>query len=107
MHPQHVGGDALRTEMLMPLPYDGLSRSDSSHFTVSLNILLFCFILSFSNVPLIVLLVLGQQRPSPPPAVAVMEDEAEKTCGPTGFWEALTPCNGCHNLGFSSGSQVH
>uniref|UniRef100_A0A3Q2CWE6 Ankyrin repeat and sterile alpha motif domain containing 1B n=2 Tax=Cyprinodon variegatus TaxID=28743 RepID=A0A3Q2CWE6_CYPVA len=45
------------------------------------------------------------KRPSPPPAVAVMEDEAEKTCGPTGFWEALTPCNGCHNLGFSSGSQ--
>uniref|UniRef100_A0A3Q2CWP8 Ankyrin repeat and sterile alpha motif domain containing 1B n=1 Tax=Cyprinodon variegatus TaxID=28743 RepID=A0A3Q2CWP8_CYPVA len=37
--------------------------------------------------------------------LSVMEDEAEKTCGPTGFWEALTPCNGCHNLGFSSGSQ--
>uniref|UniRef100_A0AAQ5ZDB8 Ankyrin repeat and sterile alpha motif domain containing 1B n=1 Tax=Amphiprion ocellaris TaxID=80972 RepID=A0AAQ5ZDB8_AMPOC len=33
------------------------------------------------------------------------EDEAEKTCGPTGFWEALTPCNGCRNLGFSSLSQ--
>uniref|UniRef100_A0A3B5M233 Ankyrin repeat and sterile alpha motif domain containing 1B n=1 Tax=Xiphophorus couchianus TaxID=32473 RepID=A0A3B5M233_9TELE len=35
------------------------------------------------------------------------EDEAEKTCSPTGFWEALTPCNGCRNLGFSSVSQVH
>uniref|UniRef100_A0A673AHD1 Ankyrin repeat and sterile alpha motif domain containing 1B n=1 Tax=Sphaeramia orbicularis TaxID=375764 RepID=A0A673AHD1_9TELE len=33
------------------------------------------------------------------------EDEADKICGPTGFWEALTPCNGCHNLGFSSLSQ--
>uniref|UniRef100_A0A3P8SF05 Ankyrin repeat and sterile alpha motif domain containing 1B n=1 Tax=Amphiprion percula TaxID=161767 RepID=A0A3P8SF05_AMPPE len=32
-------------------------------------------------------------------------DHAEKTCGPTGFWEALTPCNGCRNLGFSSLSQ--
>ncbi|XP_042168430.1 ankyrin repeat and sterile alpha motif domain-containing protein 1B-like, partial [Oncorhynchus tshawytscha] len=26
----------------------------------------------------------------------------EKSCGPAGFWEALTPCNGCHNLGFSA-----
>uniref|UniRef100_A0A667ZKR3 Ankyrin repeat and sterile alpha motif domain containing 1B n=1 Tax=Myripristis murdjan TaxID=586833 RepID=A0A667ZKR3_9TELE len=33
------------------------------------------------------------------------EDEGEKSCGPTGFWEALTPCNGCHNLGFTSLSQ--
>uniref|UniRef100_A0A3B3WDY7 Ankyrin repeat and sterile alpha motif domain containing 1B n=1 Tax=Poecilia mexicana TaxID=48701 RepID=A0A3B3WDY7_9TELE len=38
---------------------------------------------------------------------SINEDEAEKTCGPTGFWEALTPCNGCRNLGFSSVSQVH
>ncbi|KAM4523757.1 ankyrin repeat and sterile alpha motif domain-containing protein 1B isoform 2-T2 [Fundulus diaphanus] len=45
------------------------------------------------------------KRPTPPLAAAVEEDEAEKTCGPTGFWEALTPCNGCRNLGFSSGSQ--
>uniref|UniRef100_A0A3Q2QB61 Ankyrin repeat and sterile alpha motif domain containing 1B n=1 Tax=Fundulus heteroclitus TaxID=8078 RepID=A0A3Q2QB61_FUNHE len=45
------------------------------------------------------------RRPTPPLAAAVEEDEAEKTCGPTGFWEALTPCNGCRNLGFSSGSQ--
>ncbi|XP_025978952.1 ankyrin repeat and sterile alpha motif domain-containing protein 1B [Dromaius novaehollandiae] len=29
------------------------------------------------------------------------EDEAgENTCGPSGLWEALTPCNGCRNLGF-------
>uniref|UniRef100_A0A8C5N8N4 Ankyrin repeat and sterile alpha motif domain-containing protein 1B n=1 Tax=Gouania willdenowi TaxID=441366 RepID=A0A8C5N8N4_GOUWI len=34
-----------------------------------------------------------------------LEDEVEKSCGPTGFWEALTPCNGCHNLGFSNHSQ--
>ncbi|XP_077956492.1 ankyrin repeat and sterile alpha motif domain-containing protein 1B isoform X3 [Gasterosteus aculeatus] len=45
------------------------------------------------------------QRPSPPLAVALEEEEAEKSCGPTGFWEALTPCNGCRNLGFSSLSQ--
>ncbi|XP_060051585.1 ankyrin repeat and sterile alpha motif domain-containing protein 1B isoform X4 [Erinaceus europaeus] len=25
----------------------------------------------------------------------------ENTCGPTGLWEALTPCNGCRNLGFT------
>uniref|UniRef100_A0A673AK77 Ankyrin repeat and sterile alpha motif domain containing 1B n=1 Tax=Sphaeramia orbicularis TaxID=375764 RepID=A0A673AK77_9TELE len=45
------------------------------------------------------------QRPTPPLAPAQEEDEADKICGPTGFWEALTPCNGCHNLGFSSLSQ--
>ncbi|KAM8908583.1 ankyrin repeat and sterile alpha motif domain-containing protein 1B isoform 3-T3 [Spinachia spinachia] len=45
------------------------------------------------------------KRPSPPLAVALEEEEAEKNCGPTGFWEALTPCNGCQNLGFSSLSQ--
>nr|XP_045008297.1 ankyrin repeat and sterile alpha motif domain-containing protein 1B isoform X18 [Jaculus jaculus] len=28
------------------------------------------------------------------------EDDVENTCGPTGLWEALTPCNGCRNLGF-------
>ncbi|GLD48377.1 ankyrin repeat and sterile alpha motif domain-containing protein 1B isoform X1, partial [Lates japonicus] len=42
------------------------------------------------------------RRPTPPLAPAMEEDEAEKSCGPTGFWEALTPCNGCRNLGFSS-----
>ncbi|MED6247790.1 Ankyrin repeat and sterile alpha motif domain-containing protein 1B [Ataeniobius toweri] len=46
------------------------------------------------------------RRPTPPLAAAVEEDEVEKTCGPTGFWEAFTPCNGCHNLGVSSGSQL-
>uniref|UniRef100_A0A3Q1J4B5 Ankyrin repeat and sterile alpha motif domain-containing protein 1B n=1 Tax=Anabas testudineus TaxID=64144 RepID=A0A3Q1J4B5_ANATE len=45
------------------------------------------------------------QRPTPPLAPALEEEEAEKSCGPTGFWEALTPCNGCRNLGFSSISQ--
>ncbi|XP_078138330.1 ankyrin repeat and sterile alpha motif domain-containing protein 1B isoform X2 [Centroberyx gerrardi] len=45
------------------------------------------------------------KRPTPPLAMALEEDEAEKSCGPTGFWEALTPCNGCRNLGFSSLSQ--
>ncbi|KYO17542.1 ankyrin repeat and sterile alpha motif domain-containing protein 1B isoform B [Alligator mississippiensis] len=28
------------------------------------------------------------------------EDAGENSCGPTGLWEALTPCNGCRNLGF-------
>ncbi|XP_070784740.1 ankyrin repeat and sterile alpha motif domain-containing protein 1B isoform X1 [Enoplosus armatus] len=45
------------------------------------------------------------KRPTPPLAMAMEEDEAEKSCGPAGFWEALTPCNGCRNLGFSSLSQ--
>ncbi|XP_068442562.1 ankyrin repeat and sterile alpha motif domain-containing protein 1B isoform X1 [Clinocottus analis] len=45
------------------------------------------------------------KRPTPPLAAALEEDEAEKSCGPTGFWESLTPCNGCRNLGFSSLSQ--
>uniref|UniRef100_A0A7N6FHU2 Ankyrin repeat and sterile alpha motif domain containing 1B n=1 Tax=Anabas testudineus TaxID=64144 RepID=A0A7N6FHU2_ANATE len=42
------------------------------------------------------------KRPTPPLAPALEEEEAEKSCGPTGFWEALTPCNGCRNLGFST-----
>uniref|UniRef100_A0A8C6UG00 Ankyrin repeat and sterile alpha motif domain containing 1B n=1 Tax=Neogobius melanostomus TaxID=47308 RepID=A0A8C6UG00_9GOBI len=45
------------------------------------------------------------QRPTPPLAPAFEEDEVEKICGPAGFWEALTPCNGCQNLGFSNHSQ--
>ncbi|XP_067345899.1 ankyrin repeat and sterile alpha motif domain-containing protein 1B isoform X4 [Channa argus] len=45
------------------------------------------------------------KRPTPPLAPSREEDEAEKSCGPTGFWEALTPCNGCRNMGFSSLSQ--
>uniref|UniRef100_A0A8B9JEB7 Ankyrin repeat and sterile alpha motif domain containing 1B n=1 Tax=Astyanax mexicanus TaxID=7994 RepID=A0A8B9JEB7_ASTMX len=32
-------------------------------------------------------------------------EEEEKVCGPSGLWEALTPCNGCRNLGFSQESQ--
>ncbi|XP_068856797.1 ankyrin repeat and sterile alpha motif domain-containing protein 1B isoform X13 [Aphelocoma coerulescens] len=28
------------------------------------------------------------------------DDGGENTCGPSGLWEALTPCNGCRNLGF-------
>ncbi|XP_028811215.1 ankyrin repeat and sterile alpha motif domain-containing protein 1B isoform X2 [Denticeps clupeoides] len=43
------------------------------------------------------------KRPSPPLAPALEEDE--KSCGPTGLWEALTPCNGCRNLGFTGLSQ--
>ncbi|KAI1888112.1 hypothetical protein AGOR_G00181690 [Albula goreensis] len=45
------------------------------------------------------------KRPSPPLAPAQEEDEGEKSCGPAGFWEALTPCNGCRNLGFPGLSQ--
>ncbi|XP_023572426.1 ankyrin repeat and sterile alpha motif domain-containing protein 1B isoform X2 [Octodon degus] len=30
----------------------------------------------------------------------VEEEDDENTCGPSGLWEALTPCNGCRNLGF-------
>ncbi|XP_061571017.1 ankyrin repeat and sterile alpha motif domain-containing protein 1B [Cololabis saira] len=45
------------------------------------------------------------KRPTPPVAPAEEEEEAERTCGPAGLWEALTPCNGCRNLGFSSLSQ--
>ncbi|XP_039209967.1 ankyrin repeat and sterile alpha motif domain-containing protein 1B isoform X5 [Crotalus tigris] len=33
------------------------------------------------------------------------EGGIENSCGPTGLWEALTPCNGCRNLGFSSLTQ--
>ncbi|KAM9327781.1 ankyrin repeat and sterile alpha motif domain-containing protein 1B isoform 2-T2 [Pholidichthys leucotaenia] len=45
------------------------------------------------------------KRPTPPLAPAMEEDEVEKTCGPSGFWEVLTPCNGCRNLGFPSQTQ--
>ncbi|KAM9495366.1 ankyrin repeat and sterile alpha motif domain-containing protein 1B isoform 2-T2 [Clarias gariepinus] len=41
--------------------------------------------------------------PTPPLHTAI--EEEEKACGPTGLWEALTPCNGCRNLGFSQDSQ--
>ncbi|XP_031506040.1 ankyrin repeat and sterile alpha motif domain-containing protein 1B [Papio anubis] len=34
------------------------------------------------------------------------EDDDENTCGPSGLWEALTPCNGCRNLGFPMLAQV-
>ena len=34
------------------------------------------------------------------------EDDDENTCGPSGLWEALTPCNGCRNLGFPILAQV-
>uniref|UniRef100_A0AAR2ISH3 Ankyrin repeat and sterile alpha motif domain-containing protein 1B n=1 Tax=Pygocentrus nattereri TaxID=42514 RepID=A0AAR2ISH3_PYGNA len=43
------------------------------------------------------------KRPSPPLPPAV--EEEEKVCGPSGLWEALTPCNGCRNLGFSQDSK--
>nr|XP_033807653.1 ankyrin repeat and sterile alpha motif domain-containing protein 1B [Geotrypetes seraphini] len=33
------------------------------------------------------------------------DDPNETGCGPTGFWEALTPCNGCRNLGFPNLTQ--
>uniref|UniRef100_A0A674P394 Ankyrin repeat and sterile alpha motif domain containing 1B n=1 Tax=Takifugu rubripes TaxID=31033 RepID=A0A674P394_TAKRU len=45
------------------------------------------------------------KRPTPPLAPAPEQDEVEKSCGPSGFWEALTPCNGCRNLGFTGLSQ--
>ncbi|KPP69777.1 hypothetical protein Z043_111434 [Scleropages formosus] len=45
------------------------------------------------------------KKRSPPLAPAPEEDEGEKSCGPTGLWEALTPCNGCRTLGFSGLSQ--
>ncbi|KAL1774955.1 ankyrin repeat and sterile alpha motif domain-containing protein 1B isoform X2 [Sigmodon hispidus] len=35
-----------------------------------------------------------------PGEVEEEEEEDPNTCGPTGLWEALTPCNGCRNLGF-------
>ncbi|XP_076152796.1 ankyrin repeat and sterile alpha motif domain-containing protein 1B isoform X2 [Alosa pseudoharengus] len=43
------------------------------------------------------------KRPTPPLPPAL--EEEEKSCGPAGFWEVLTPCNGCRNLGFPSLSQ--
>ncbi|XP_066561724.1 ankyrin repeat and sterile alpha motif domain-containing protein 1B isoform X3 [Amia ocellicauda] len=43
--------------------------------------------------------------PPPPPASSLEEDEGDKSCGPSGLWEALTPCNGCRNLGFPGLSQ--
>ncbi|KAK1788783.1 hypothetical protein P4O66_002592 [Electrophorus voltai] len=42
------------------------------------------------------------KRPSPPLPIAM---EEEKVCGPSGLWEALTPCNGCRNLGFTQDSR--
>ncbi|XP_043943845.1 ankyrin repeat and sterile alpha motif domain-containing protein 1B isoform X6 [Protopterus annectens] len=45
----------------------------------------------------------ANKRPSPPINPAKDEEEEEdeeKSCGPVGLWEALTPCNGCRSLGF-------
>uniref|UniRef100_A0A672QIQ6 Ankyrin repeat and sterile alpha motif domain containing 1B n=1 Tax=Sinocyclocheilus grahami TaxID=75366 RepID=A0A672QIQ6_SINGR len=50
---------------------------------------------SFGSGQLVRLLL----RPTPPLPPAM--EEEEKRCGPSGLWEALTPCNGCRNLGFS------
>uniref|UniRef100_A0A8D2Q4Q7 Ankyrin repeat and sterile alpha motif domain containing 1B n=1 Tax=Varanus komodoensis TaxID=61221 RepID=A0A8D2Q4Q7_VARKO len=51
----------------------------------------------------------GNQRPSStnlsPTEEEEEEDGVENSCGPTGLWEALTPCNGCRNLGFPSLTQ--
>ncbi|XP_046715885.1 ankyrin repeat and sterile alpha motif domain-containing protein 1B isoform X3 [Silurus meridionalis] len=44
-----------------------------------------------------------RKYPTPPLPAAV--EEEEKACGPSGLWEALTPCNGCRNLGFSQESK--
>ncbi|XP_030623945.1 ankyrin repeat and sterile alpha motif domain-containing protein 1B isoform X1 [Chanos chanos] len=45
---------------------------------------------------------LGRLSKRPSPLLPAALEEEEKTCGPGGLWEALTPCNGCRNLGFSS-----
>ncbi|XP_051780586.1 ankyrin repeat and sterile alpha motif domain-containing protein 1B isoform X1 [Erpetoichthys calabaricus] len=47
----------------------------------------------------------SNKRPSPPLIPPSEEEEGERSCGPAGLWEALTPCNGCRNLGFPSISQ--
>lgn len=55
------------------------------------------------------MLFFNSQRPSSTtlsPAEEEEEDGGENSCGPTGLWEALTPCNGCRNLGFPSLTQV-
>ncbi|XP_061617598.1 ankyrin repeat and sterile alpha motif domain-containing protein 1B isoform X3 [Phyllopteryx taeniolatus] len=49
--------------------------------------------------------VKGSATPLAEAEVEDDDDRAERSCGPGGFWEALTPCNGCHNLGFSNLSQ--
>ncbi|XP_053497534.1 ankyrin repeat and sterile alpha motif domain-containing protein 1B isoform X2 [Ictalurus furcatus] len=41
----------------------------------------------------------------PTPLLPSAMEEEEKACGPSGLWEALTPCNGCRNLGFSQDSK--
>ncbi|KFZ62709.1 Ankyrin repeat and sterile alpha motif domain-containing protein 1B, partial [Antrostomus carolinensis] len=51
----------------------------------------------------VVMLFLYAQRPSSTCLSSREEeddDAGENTCGPSGLWEALTPCNGCRNLGF-------
>uniref|UniRef100_F7AY43 Ankyrin repeat and sterile alpha motif domain containing 1B n=1 Tax=Monodelphis domestica TaxID=13616 RepID=F7AY43_MONDO len=48
--------------------------------------------------------VAGNRRPSSTinlsPGELEEDDDDPNTCGPSGLWEALTPCNGCRNLGF-------
>lgn len=55
-------------------------------------------------------LFLYVQRPSSTclsPREEEDDDAGENTCGPSGLWEALTPCNGCRNLGFPMLAQVY
>lgn len=68
---------------------------------------MFIYSLSMFNLKVLLLYV---QRPSSmclSPREDEEDDGGENTCGPSGLWEALTPCNGCRNLGFSMLAQVY
>ncbi|XP_074936365.1 ankyrin repeat and sterile alpha motif domain-containing protein 1B isoform X2 [Phalacrocorax aristotelis] len=77
--------------------FEDLSHTISDHYLDN-----------FSKVSEEELMTSGSQtklnvRPSSicvPPREEDDDDAGENTCGPSGLWEALTPCNGCRNLGF-------
>ncbi|KAM6424942.1 ankyrin repeat and sterile alpha motif domain-containing protein 1B isoform 1-T1 [Rhynochetos jubatus] len=77
--------------------FEDLSHTISDHYLDN-----------FSKVSEEELMTSGSQtklnvRPSSTCVLAREEEEddaGENTCGPSGLWEALTPCNGCRNLGF-------
>uniref|UniRef100_A0A669QAC0 Ankyrin repeat and sterile alpha motif domain containing 1B n=1 Tax=Phasianus colchicus TaxID=9054 RepID=A0A669QAC0_PHACC len=74
--------------------FEDLSHTISDHFLDN-----------FSKISEEELMTSGIQTKPSSMCLSPREDEeddgGENTCGPSGLWEALTPCNGCRNLGFS------
>lgn len=75
----------------------------------SISVDLFIYFIKYTIHLIFEMLLFHLQKSSSTNLLPTEEDEedgGENSCGPTGLWEALTPCNGCRNLGFPSLTQV-